>query len=354
MRSFARDFLDRLRFTSDQAAMLAELGRLQGRQELYALRSPELFDSLMHVAQVESLISSNRIEGVGSDLSDEEFRAIAERQQGSDGRSQNEVAGYRDALAVVHENHAGMEFSCGLLRQLHREIYKFLPHEGGEYKNTSNDVIETMADGRRRVRFRTVTPVETPAAMEEFERLYLEAIQPGTRALAPPLVAIPLAVLDFLCIHPFPDGNGRVARLLMLLLLYKAGYDVGRFVSLERVIEDSKETYYEALLLSSGPSWHKGEHDPYPWMEYVWSVLLASYRELHDQAVRVPSGRGSKARMVEDFVRRKSGGEFTVREVEHACPGVASATICQVLNRLRKQGKVELVRGGRGATWRGV
>jgi Fic family protein len=164
-----------------------------------------------------------------------------------------------------------------------------------------------------------------------------------------PLLVIPLAVLDFLCIHPFADGNGRTARLLTLLLLYRSGYTVGRYISLERIIEDSRDTYYEALETSSG-GWHEGQHDPFPWLEYWWGTLLRAYGEFRDRAGQLMTARGSKTALVEAAVERRLQ-PFAISELEDDCPGVSRDMIRHVLRRLRDEGKVQVRGRGRGARW---
>jgi Fic/DOC family len=174
------------------------------------------------------------------------------------------------------------------------------------------------------------------------------------RALSPPasdgLVRIPLLVLDFLCIHPFRDGNGRVGRLLTLLALYQAGYEVGRYISLERVIEESKETYYETLEASS-LHWHEGAHNPFPWMRYFWGVLLRSYKEFEDRVGRIVPGRGTKTKQVRDTVARQIT-PFAVSDIERLCPGVGRDMIRLVLRQLRDEKQVVSSGVGRAAKWR--
>jgi Fic family protein len=164
-----------------------------------------------------------------------------------------------------------------------------------------------------------------------------------------PLLLIPLAVLDFLCIHPFADGNGRTARLLTLLLLYRAGYEVGRYISLERVIEESRDTYYEALELSS-VGWHEGQHDPFPWLDYFWGVLLRAYGEFRDRAGRLLTTRGSKTALIEGAVERRIR-PFAISDIENDCPGVSRDMIRHVLRRMRDEGRVQVKGRGRGARW---
>ena len=163
------------------------------------------------------------------------------------------------------------------------------------------------------------------------------------------LVLVPLAILDFLCIHPFADGNGRMARLLTLLLLYHGGYEVGRYISLERIVEESKETYYESLEASS-QGWHDHKHDPLPWMSYLWGVLVRAYREFEERVGTIRTGRGAKTDLIEQAVRRRAH-PFAITDIEAECPGVSRDMVRHVLQRLRDEGKLAVEGAGRGAKW---
>ena len=242
MRSLTADYLDRLRFTHSQLATLRALGEFQGKQQLYRVQLPEVLKGLQKAATIESTESSNRLEGVI--ISTQRLHALMLKDATPRSRSEQEIAGYRDALNLIHESGKEMPFSEGTIRQLHGLMYRYMPQPGGQWKATNNDIIERQPDGRSRVRFAPVSAHLTPMAMADLIAHYRSALD---QHLADPLVLVPLAILDFLCIHPFPDGNGRMARLLTLQLLYHFDYAVGRFISLERLFEESKETYYETL-----------------------------------------------------------------------------------------------------------
>jgi Fic family protein len=300
---------------------------------------------LRETARVESAESSNRIEGIEAPRI--QVERIVHHQAMPRNRSEQEIAGYRDALALIHDSASGMPFTPNLVLQLHQAIFRYLPGEGGRWKSVDNEIVEHLPDGGLRLRFRPVSAIRTPQAMDD-----LIAGWTGAQAApaADPLILIPLLVLDFLCIHPFRDGNGRVARLLTLLALYQAGYEVGRYISLERVIEDSKETYYEALE-SSSHRWHDDSHDPFPWLRYFWGVLLRSYREFEDRVGRIKPGRGSKTKQVRDAVSRQVAS-FSISDIERLCPGVGRDMVRLVLRQLRDEGRVFSSGVGRAATWR--
>ncbi|MGL6204267.1 MAG: Fic family protein, partial [Giesbergeria sp.] len=246
MQSLYPEFLAKLRFDTQQLATLRALGEYRGKQQLYVAQSPEVLSDLRQVAVVESTESSNRLEGVV--VAAHRLKSLVLKNATPQSRSEQEVAGYRDALGLIHESGAQMPFSEGTVLQLHGVLYRYMPQPGGRWKATNNDIIERHPDGRSRVRFRPVAAHLTPIAMEDLIARYRLALD---QHLADPLVLVPLVILDFLCIHPFPDGNGRMARLLTLQLLYHFDYAVGRFISLERIFEESKESYYETLEASS-------------------------------------------------------------------------------------------------------
>lgn len=264
-------------------------------------------------------------------------------------RSEQEIAGYRDALNLIHESARDMAFSVNVILQLHTMLYRYHAGQGGRWKMAQNEIVER--DGRgvvTKVRFRPPGPVETPGMMEELTDGYRRAVAESRE----PLVVVPVAVLDFLCIHPFGDGNGRMARLLMLQLLYHFDYQVGRYISLERIVEESKETYYEALEASSH-GWHGGAHDALPWLRYAWGVLQRAYGEFEDRVGTLRTGRGAKTDLVEEAVARRIGA-FAISDIEGDCPGVTRDWIRMVLRRLRDEGKIVGEGKGRGAKWRRV
>ena len=344
MPSLASAFLNRIRLTPDDAATLAGLGSFLGRQELFRRQTPELLKGLRNVALIESSESSNRIEGVLA--SHARIEALVLRHSAPADRSEQEIAGYRDALALIHESAREMAFSVNVVLQLHALLYRYQGGRGGRWKATNNEIVERDAAGAViRVRFRPPEPVRTAGLMEQLVGDYRRAADAGSEAL----VLIPLAILDFLSIHPFSDGNGRTARLLTLMLLYQAGFEVGRYISLERIIEESKETYYESLERSS-QGWHDDTHDPLPWMRYLWGVLIAAYNEFEERVGTVRPGKGGKGHGVEEAIARRLG-TFSISDIEAESPGVSRDWIRLVLRRLRSEGRIRLIGRGRGAKW---
>ena len=344
MRSLTPDMLARMRFNAQQMATLRALGEYQGRQRLYIAQDPELLTSLRQVAVVESTESSNRLEGVV--VAPGRLKSLVLKNAVPKSRSEQEVAGYRDALALIHENAPQMPFSEGTVLQLHGLLYRYMPQPGGRWKATNNDIVERHPDGSLRVRFSPVAAHLTPMAMHDLVTQYHVALD---RHLADPLVLVPLVILDFLCIHPFPDGNGRMARLLTLQLLYHFDHAVGRYISLERIFEESKESYYETLEASS-QGWHEAAHDTLPWLDYFWGALLRAYKEFEERVGTIERGRGSKGERVRAQVLQRKL-PFSISEIEEACPGVSRDMVRLVLRAMKAEGLIAPTGKGRGAKW---
>jgi Fic family protein len=344
MNSLQQGYLDDLRLSADDGAMLKTLGECQGRQVLFQRQTPELLAALREAAVIESTESSNRIEGVTAPA--ERVKALVLKATTPRDRSEQEIAGYRDALNLIHESARDMTFSVNVILQLHTILYRYHTGAGGRWKPTQNEIVERDVAGNvRRVRFIPPDAVATPRLMEEMSKAYAHAVDRGKE----PLILIPLAVLDFLCIHPFADGNGRMARLLTLQLLYRSGFDVGRYISLERIIEESKETYYETLEASS-QGWHERRHDALPWMRYFWGVVLRAYREFEQRVGTLRTGRGAKTDLVTEAIGRRIGA-FSISDIEAECPGVSRDWIRIVLRKLRDEKRIVRHGKGRGAKW---
>ncbi|MBI4667477.1 MAG: Fic family protein [Nitrospinae bacterium] len=324
--------------------LLADLGEALGKQELFTKQSPQRLNVLREHALIESAVSSNRIEGVTMD--DERVRPVILGKSHLRDRNEEEIRGYRNALKIIHEQGAKMPVSEDSILNLHKltrgEIW-----DAGKYKEKNVDIIEKMPNGRDRVRFKTVPAAKTPAYMAELVTLWRQSMDERS---APPLILLAAFNLDFLCIHPFRDGNGRVSRLLLLFQLYRLGYEAGRYISIERIIEQSKDRYYETLEQSS-QGWHEGKHDPWPYINYVLFTLKTAYRELEERVGQVKSPRGAKTELIESAINSFTG-EFTLSDLERACPGVSRDMVRRVLRDLQKAKKVECLGRGPGASWK--
>lgn len=322
---------------------LADLGEARGKQALFTKQSPQRLRVLREHALIESAISSNRIEGVVVDQARIETLIFGKPKLRD--RNEEEVRGYRNALKLIHEQGARLPVTEETILELHR-LTRGEIGDAGQYKKVNSDIIEKYPDGRQRVRFKTVEAAKTAEAMRELIALWNRSLD---ERWVHPLIALAAFNLDFLCIHPFRDGNGRVSRLLLLLQSYHLGYEVGRYISLERLIEQNKERYYETLEQSS-QRWHEGRHDPWPYINYVEFVLKTAYKEFEERVGQTKSPRGAKTDLIESAINAFAG-EFTLADLERACPGVSRDMARRVLRDLRKAGRVECLGRGPGARW---
>lgn len=324
---------------------LADLGEFRGKQELYTRQSLQRLKALREHALIESAVSSNRIEGVSIEAARLRDVLVAAKPLFRD-RDEEEVRGYRDALAWIHQATPPVDEATVLrLHALARgEIW-----DAGHYKEKDADIIERYADGHERIRFRTVPAAETPARMATLIADWHRCLD---ERWLHPLIALAAFNLDFLCIHPFRDGNGRVSRLLCLLQSYQLGYEVGRYISLERLIEQNKERYYETLEQCS-QGWHEGRHDPWPYINYLLSILKTAYREFAERVGETKAPRGAKRNQVllgiETLVVQPGG--FSISALEQNCPGVGRDMVRRVLREQQAAGVVECKGRGPAATW---
>jgi len=344
MRSFEHGYLVEQPISQELLMTVRVLGEYRGRQNLYHEQSPEILETLKRVAMVQSTESSNRIEGVT--VEHDRLEALMAHKTKPKDRSEQEVAGYRDVLAEIHANATRLTLTPELILKFNRQMYAQTTEKGGHWKQKDNAILEVRSDGRQVVRFKPVSALASPKFMKKLCQLYHDAMDEGK---AEPLLLIASFIFDFECVHPFWDGNGRMGRLLTLLLLYQTGYEAGRYISLERIIEQSKETYYEALLKSSH-HWHEARHDLRPWWNYFLGTLIAAYKEFESRVGTLKTARGAKREMVRQAIERLPD-EFTASELRHACPGVSPDMLRVVLRELQKAGRLTSISHGRGARW---
>jgi Fic family protein len=321
------------------------LGEFRGKQELYTRQSPQKLRILREHAVIESAVSSNRIEGVSVATSRVQSVLVATQPLFRD-RDEEEVRGYQDALKWIHEKSVEIPLDENTLKRMHA-MARGQIWDAGQYKERDGDIIERFEDGQERVRFRPISAQEAPAAMEKLIHTWSQCLQ---EKWAPPAVALAAFNLDFLCIHPFRDGNGRVSRLTLLLQTYHAGMEVGRYISLERLIEQNKERYYQTLEQCS-VGWHEGKHNPWPFVNYVLSILKLAYQEFEERVGQVGEPKGAKAELVQAAVRKREG-EFRLRDIERACPAVGREWIRSVLAEMKKAGELQCKGRGVAARWK--
>ena len=306
---------------------LADLAEAKGRQELFTRQTPQKLKVLREHALIESAVSSNRIEGVEVDKS--RIGTLMFGKPALRDRDEEEVRGYRDALKLIHESGAKLPITETTIKKLHK-LCRGDIWDAGQYKEKDVDIIQTYADGRSRVRFKSVPARQTAQAMAEMVELWQRGLR---EKWVHPLVLVAALNFDFLCIHPFRDGNGRVSRLLFLLGCYHCGLEVGRYVSLERIVEDNKERYYEVLEQSS-QRWHQGKHDAWPTLNFLLFMLTQACKEFEQRVGQIKSPRGAKTELVEHAIE-STVGEFGITDLERACPGVSRDMIRLLLRDLK-------------------
>lgn len=348
LKSLNKAYISKIKFGSEHLAMLKRLGEYRGKQELFSRKSPEALETLKQHAVIESVESSNRLEQITAPR--ERIKGLVAESTKPRDRSEQEIAGYRDALELVHDSFEWMDINSNVILQIHSILYKYHPEDGGKFKSSDNEIVERDADGNiTKVRFKPTPAIQTEDAMKELCAFYNDNIDDGN---IDRLLVLPLMILDFLCIHPFKDGNGRVSRLLTLLILHRGGYEVGRYISLERIFEQQKEGYYENLEKSS-QGWHEGEHDPFPWLNYFWGVLISAYKEFEEKVEVINeshSGKGSKTEQIKLFINKRFK-PFAVSDIEKECPSISKDMIRNVLRQMRDDDIIESVGTGRGAKW---
>ena len=344
MRSF--NYKDRWQklLTPQTVAMMTTIHEFKGEQNLFIESKADVLTSLLEIAKIQSTEASNKIEGIYT--SDERIKKLVYDKTTPRTRDEQEIAGYRDVLATIHENYDYIPVNPSMILQLHRDLYKYSGAAGGGYKISDNVISEQLASGEKRVRFKPVSAWETPMAMEYLCKAFDETMNDIN---ADPLLIIPMFVLDFLSIHPFSDGNGRMSRLLTLLLLYRSGYIVGKYISIEKLIEQTKETYYEALQASS-INWHEEENDYAPFVNYMLGIIVAAYRDFSERVKVLTTAKISKSDRVRELIK-SSYGPITKTEIVNKCPDISKITVERALKDLHESGRITKLGGGRGTKY---
>lgn len=323
-------------------AYVAQIHEYKGKQELYLRQRPVELNRLIEIAKIQSTESSNRIEGIVT--TDARLRQLVENKTTPRNRNEEEILGYRNALNIVHENYEAIPVHSNYILQLHGEMLKHTAFSyAGKYKTTPNEIDMVLENGEKVVLFKPLEPYETPDAVECLCAEYNNAILEG---IVDPLIIIPTFILDFLCIHPFNDGNGRMSRLLTLLLLYRCGYKVGQYISIEKAIADTKETYYE-VLQQADQNWYEGENDPKPFIRYMLGIILSCYREFESRiTIAAKTGRKSTAYDIVKTYTENTLGKFSKQDALIACPSLGSSSVESALKRLVEEGTI--IRTGAG------
>ena len=327
--------------TPEVVSLLTQIHEYKGEQTLFIEAKADTLTQLVEIAKMQSTEASNNIEGIYT--SDERLKSLVSNKTTPRTRNEQEIAGYRDVLSTIHESHDFIPVKPSILLQLHRDLYKFSGKSiGGSYKGADNVIAEEDSEGNQFVRFQPVPAWETPAAIDAICDAFDEIL---AQTDADPLLIIPMFILDFLCIHPFNDGNGRMSRLLTLLLLYRAGYIVGKYISIEKLIEQTKDTYYEALE-SSSANWHEGENDYIPFVQYTLGVVVAAYREFSAKVKLIAASNMSKPERIREIIK-DTLGKITKTEIMQKCPDISQVTVQRALNELVTSGEILKIGGGR-------
>ena len=323
---------------------IAKIHEYKGKQELYVKNYPDVLDKMIDVAKIQSTKSSNAIEGIYTN--DARLNELMNKKTEPRNRNEEEIAGYRHVLDIIHENYAYIEFNKNDILTLHNQLYSYsYVNYKGKFKTLDNTIMEVDELGNRKVRFQPVSSFETENYFDKMVGAYKKAVE----ANIPALILIPVLIHDFLCIHPFDDGNGRMSRLLTLLLLYKFGYFVGRYISIEMLIEESKESYYEELKRSS-EKWHTGENDEIPFIRYMLGVLLKAYEECDDRFNFIGNEKLTSPERVLSVIQR-SLEPLSKKDIMILCPDISQRTIERALKELYDNSKIKQVGSGRSTKY---
>lgn len=339
MRIFNYSKINDQKWDSEILGLIAAIYKEAGKQELFLKQKPEELEKLVEIAKVQSTEASNAIEGIVT--TNTRIRQLVEEKTTPKNRDEQEIAGYRDVLNIIHESFDAIPITRNYILQLHKILYSHMNNPiAGQTKNVQNYISATYPDGHVQVLFTPLSPFETPEAIDMICAEYNRVI--GNMELEP-LIAIPIFIHDFLCIHPFNDGNGRMSRLLTTLLLYRCGFYVGKYISLEAKIAKNKDLYYEALAASQ-IGWHEGTEDVVPFIKYILGTILAAYRDFEDRMslveVKLPAL---------EMVRRASQnklGKFNKQDIRELCPTLSDSSIEGALRKLVASG--ELKKEGKG------
>lgn len=321
--------------------LISKIHEYKGKQSYLLDTKKDTLETLLKVAKIQSTSSSNKIEGIYT--TDKRINEIVNQKLEPKNRNEEEIAGYRDVLSLIHENYNFIDITQNTILQLHRDLYKYTGYSyGGKFKNSQNYIEEENEKGEKKIRFTPLSPVETPIAIEDLCKNYNELVNNESCDL---LVLIPIFILDFVSIHPFNDGNGRMSRLLTLLLLYKANYLVGKYISIEKIIEETKDSYYDTLEKSS-VKWHDNENDYSYFVEYYLGIILNAYKEF-DSRINIVENKKVTAydRIIDIF--KANIIPIDKAYIMNKCPDLSETTIERSLNKLLKEDKIVKISGGR-------
>jgi Fic family protein len=339
MREFNYSLIRDKKWDSDLLGLVAAIYKEAGKQEMYLKQRPEELEKLVEIAKIQSTEASNAIEGIVT--TNTRIRQIVEEKTTPRNRDEQEIAGYRDVLGIIHGSFDTIPITQNYILQLHKILYSHMNNPvAGRTKTVQNYISATYHDGHTETLFTPLAPYETPEALDRLCEEYNRVI--GNLELEP-LIAIPVFIHDFLCIHPFNDGNGRMSRLLTTLLLYRSGFYVGKYISLEAKIAKNKDLYYDALSASQD-GWHEGEDDPVPFIKYLLGTILAAYRDFEDRFALVETKKSALETV--RLATKNKIGRFTKQDIRELCPALSVSSVEGALRKMVASG--ELKREGSG------
>jgi len=342
MRDFNYSKLAESSWDNDILLLCSKIHEYKGRQNFFINQKECKLDRLTENTRIQSTESSNKIEGIVT--TDSRFKKIYLDKTIPRNRVESEIIGYRNVLNTIFDSYEYINVTPNHILQMHRDLLRSVGYSyGGSFKNTQNYIKETKNDGTEIIRFTPLAPYETPEAVERLCKSYNETLALET---VDPLILIPIFILDFLCIHPFNDGNGRMSRLLTLLLLFRSGYEVGKYVSIEKKIENTKDEYYE-VLQQINEGWHEGKNNPVPFIRYMLRIILACYVEFEEKVIETQSiAVGSVYNVVKSYADRKLG-KFTAADVLNDCPGIGRTSTFNALKKLNEEDYIAKVEQGK-------
>ncbi len=339
MRTFNYSEIENLKIDNETMRLIAKIQEYKGRQNLFLKQKPESLEKLVEIVKIQSTEASNKIEGIITTST--RIKQLMQSKTTPKTTDEQEIMGYRDILNIIHESHDYIPIKASYILQLHRDLYKYSEKSiGGMFKNTQNVIAQSEDDGTKTVLFTPLAPYETPTAIEficdEFNKVISQDI-------VEPLILIPIFIIDFLCIHPFNDGNGRMSRLITTLLLYKSGYEVGKYISLEKKIEVNKSKYYD-VLLETDKNWHDGTNNYLPFIKFILGIILSAYRDFEDRISYVEE-KQSALDIVRNTINKKIG-KFTKNDIVELAPNIGRASIENSLKKLVEEGII--IKHGKG------
>ncbi|MDR0975808.1 MAG: Fic family protein [Christensenellaceae bacterium] len=345
MRIFNYELLKRLSIDTETLSLISEIKELKGKQNFFMGQKKDSLAELVEIAKIQSTEASNKIEGIIT--TEKRIKELFKEKTAPKNRDEEEIIGYRDVLNTIHENFEGIPLKPNYILQLHKDLFKYTAGSiGGKFKSVDNYIQEIDENGNKFIRFKPLEAFLTPAAVADICDEYEKALN---SYLIEPLLLIPIFLLDFLCIHPFTDGNGRMSRLLTLMLLYKNEFIVGKYISIERMIEKTKSSYYESLRQSSD-KWLDNKNDPMPFIKYMLKIILAAYREFEERVVIFDEKKLGKGERIKELFANHLG-KLSKSKIQEFLPDISQPMIEKTLRDLVKSGYIKKTGQGKNSAY---